>query len=50
MLLFINEFIQFISITEKYWLLPIKIALALFGTLIVVSRGFAIAPFIYTIF
>jgi hypothetical protein len=35
---------------KKYWLLPIIIVLALFGVLIVLSQGSAVAPFIYTIF
>ena len=32
------------------WLIPIFIVLALFGVLIVLSQGSAVAPFIYTIF
>jgi hypothetical protein len=47
---FIKEFFQFLSVRKKYWLLPIIIVLALFGTLIFLSQGTAIAPFIYTIF
>ena len=44
------EFIEFLKVRKKYWLLPIIIILALFGILIVLSQGSAIAPFIYTIF
>jgi len=47
---FIKEFIEFLMERKKYWLLPIVIVLALFGILIVLSQGSAIAPFIYTIF
>ena len=47
---FIKEFWEFIKIRKKYWLIPIIIVLALFGILIVLSEGSAIAPFIYTIF
>ena len=47
---FIKEFLQFIKVRKKYWLLPILIVLALFGGLIVLSQGTAVAPFIYTIF
>jgi len=47
---FIKEFFQFLSVRKKYWLLPIIIVLALFGTLIFLSQGTVIAPFIYTIF
>jgi len=47
---FLKEFIEFLKIRKKYWLLPILIVLVLFGGLIVLSQGTAIAPFIYTIF
>ncbi len=50
MLDFLKEFSSFLKERKKYWLLPIIIVLALFGTLIVLSQGSAIAPFIYTIF
>lgn len=35
---------------RKYVLLPIILIMALFGALIVLSKGSVIAPFIYTIF
>ena len=47
---FIKEFWEFLRERKKYWLLPIIIVLALFGILIVLSQGSAVAPFIYTIF
>ena len=47
---FLKEFIRFLGVRKKYWLLPIIIVLALFGILIVLSQGSAVAPFIYTIF
>tara|TARA_Y200000002_G_C22242198_1_gene480134 strand:+ start:24 stop:173 length:150 start_codon:yes stop_codon:yes gene_type:complete len=47
---FIKEFWQFLVVRKKYWLLPIIIVLVLFGGIIVLSQGSAIAPFIYTIF
>ena len=47
---FFKEFWDFLKIRKKYWLLPILIVLALFGSLIVLSQGTAVAPFIYTIF
>ena len=47
---FIKEFWEFLMERKKYWLLPIIIVLALFGVLIVLSQGSAVAPFIYTIF
>tara|TARA_Y100000590_G_scaffold462635_1_gene627290 strand:- start:15 stop:167 length:153 start_codon:yes stop_codon:yes gene_type:complete len=50
MLQFVKEFWVFLKERKKYWLLPIIIVLALFGILIVLSQGSAVAPFIYTIF
>ena len=47
---FIKEFWEFLIIRKKYWLLPIIIVLVIFGGLIVLSQGTAVAPFIYTIF
>ncbi len=47
---FFKEFWDFIKVRKKYWLLPILIVLVLFGSLIVLSQGTAVAPFIYTIF
>jgi len=50
MINFIAEFWLFLKERKKYWLLPIIIVLALFGVLIVLTQGTAIAPFIYTLF
>ena len=47
---FLKEFLEFLNERKKYWLLPIILVLALFGVLIVLSQGSAVAPFIYTIF
>tara|TARA_Y100001936_G_C15567084_1_gene405207 strand:- start:303 stop:452 length:150 start_codon:yes stop_codon:yes gene_type:complete len=47
---FIKEFWEFLKVRKKYWLLPIIIVLVIFGGLIVLSQGTAVAPFIYTIF
>jgi len=47
---FIKEFLEFLKVRKKYWLLPIIIILVLFGGLIILSQGSVIAPFIYTIF
>jgi len=47
---FFKEFIRFLSVRKKYWLLPIIIVIFLFGGLIILSQGSAVAPFIYTIF
>ncbi len=47
---FIREFLEFLRVRKKYWLYPIIIFLVLFGGLIILSQGSAVAPFIYTIF
>ena len=47
---FIVELWSFLKVRKKYWLIPIMIMMSLFGGLIVLSQGSAIAPFIYTIF
>ena len=47
---FLKEFWEFLRERKKYWLLPIIMVLVLFGGLIILSQGSAIAPFIYTIF
>ena len=47
---FIKEFWEFLKVRKKYWLLPIIIVLVVFGGLIVLSQGSAVAPFIFTIF
>ncbi len=40
----------FLKTRKKFWLLPIILTLLLFGVLIVMTSGTAIAPFIYTLF
>jgi hypothetical protein len=50
MLSFVGEFWTFLRVRKKYWLLPVFIVMALFGGLVVLSKGSAVAPFIYTLF
>jgi hypothetical protein len=47
---FILEFIRFMSVRKKYWLVPVLLMMALFGGLVVLTEGTAVAPFIYTLF
>ena len=47
---FIKEFFDFLKARKKYWLIPILITLIIFGGLIILTQGSAIAPIIYTIF
>ena len=47
---FLIELWAFMRARKKYWLLPILLVMLLFGGLIVLTQGSAVAPFIYTIF
>jgi len=47
---FIVELWLFMKERKKFWLLPIIVMMAVFGSLVVLSEGSVIAPFIYTIF
>jgi hypothetical protein len=50
MLAILSEFWLFLRQRKKYWLAPILIMLVIFGGLIVLTQGSAVAPFIYTLF
>ncbi len=47
---FLLELVEFLKVRKKFWLLPIMIMMVVFGGLIVLSQGSAVAPFIYTLF
>ncbi|MBX3499119.1 MAG: hypothetical protein KF889_06710 [Alphaproteobacteria bacterium] len=47
---FLKEIWDFLKVRKKFWLLPILIMMVLLGGLLVLTKGSAIAPFIYTIF
>jgi hypothetical protein len=47
---FIGELWTFMRVRKKFWLMPIMIMMAVFGALIVLTQGSAVAPFIYTLF
>lgn len=47
---FMVELWAFLKERKKFWLLPIIVFLGLLGTLIVMTEGSAVAPFIYTLF
>lgn len=46
----IVEFWDFLKTRKKWWLLPIMFFLMVLGTLIVLTEGSALAPFIYSLF
>ena len=47
---FALELWGFLRERKKFWLLPIIIFLGFLGTLIIMTEGSAVAPFIYTLF
>jgi uncharacterized protein DUF5989 len=47
---FLREFWAFLRVRKKFWLFPTFVVMAIFGGLIVLTKGSAVAPFIYTIF
>ena len=47
---FLKELWAFMRARKKFWLLPVFIMMFLFGGLLVLAEGSAVAPFIYTIF
>jgi hypothetical protein len=44
------ELWRFMRVRKKFWLLPILVVMFLLGGLLVLAKGSAIAPFIYTLF
>jgi hypothetical protein len=50
MLSFLQEFWSFLRVRKKYWLVPIFLTMVIFGGLVVLTKGSAVAPFIYTLF
>jgi hypothetical protein len=47
---FIAELWSFMRVRRKYWLIPIIVMMVVFGGLVILSNGSAVAPFIYTLF
>jgi len=50
MLDLVRDLWAFMRERKKFWLLPILIMMVIFGGLIVLTKGSAIAPFVYTLF
>ena len=46
----VGELWQFMRENKKFWLAPIVLTLVLVGVLLVLAKGSALAPFIYTLF
>jgi hypothetical protein len=46
----LKELWVFMRARKKFWLAPILVMMVILGALIVVAKGSAVAPFIYTVF
>ena len=47
---FLADLWGFLANRKKFWLAPVIVVLLVFGALVVLTAGSAIAPFIYTLF
>jgi hypothetical protein len=50
MLSVIRELFAYMGARKKWWLFPILVVVVIFGGLLILAQGSAVAPFIYTIF
>jgi hypothetical protein len=47
---FLSELWRYLRVRKKFWLLPMLLMMLVFGGLVVLTKGSAVAPFIYTLF
>ena len=47
---FLSSFWAFLRARKKFWLIPLLVMVAVFGALLILAEGSALAPFIYTLF
>ena len=47
---FLVELWRFMRVRKKFWLTPMLIMMVVFGGLVMLTKGSAVAPFIYTLF
>ncbi len=47
---FVLEFWDYMRARKKFWVLPLVLVLLLVGGLLILAKGSAVAPFVYTIF
>lgn len=45
----LGEFLYYLKVRKKFWLLPVMVMMVIFGSLLML-QGSILAPFIYTIF
>ena len=47
---FLAELWRFMRVRKKFWLAPILTTMVVLGGLVVLTKGSAVAPFIYALF
>ena len=47
---FLVELWRFMRVRKKFWLVPVLIMMVVFGGLVMLTKGSAVAPFVYTLF
>ena len=47
---FLAELWAYLRTRNKWWLVPIMLMMVVLGALLVLAKGSAVAPFIYTLF
>jgi len=47
---FLIEMWRFMRVRKKFWLVPVLIMMVIFGGLVILTKGSAVAPFVYTLF
>ena len=50
MLDFVREFWRFLRVRKKFWLLPIVLIMGFLSGVFVLTKGAAVAPFVYVLF
>ena len=45
-----RELFAYMGARKKWWLLPMLLVLLIFGGLLILAQGSAVAPLIYTVF
>ena len=46
----VGELFEFLWVRKLWWIVPMVVVLILFGVLLILTQGSALAPFIYTLF
>lgn len=47
---FLKEISAFLWSRKKFWMIPLLLAMVVFGALLILAQSSAVAPFIYTLF